>query len=66
MEDNKIKALAEFLGVEEGEIEVSSYDEDIFEYGSEEYLILTDEEADQKTKEYILDRRKTKIYKRSV
>jgi hypothetical protein len=55
MENSKIKALAEFLEVEENEINQSSYDENTFEYGNQEYRVLTDEEADEATKEYISD-----------
>ena len=43
---NRIKALAQLLGCKKSEIEQSSYDENTFEYGSEEYLVVTDEEAD--------------------
>lgn len=53
MTNEKIKTLAQFLEVEEGELEQSSYDENIFNYGNQEYLILTDEEADEKTAEEI-------------
>lgn len=38
MKCNKMKALAEFLGVEEEEIKQSSYNENLFEYGNQEYL----------------------------
>ena len=44
---NRIKALAQLLGCKKSEIEQSSYDENTFEYGSEEYLVVTDEEADE-------------------
>lgn len=44
---NKIKALAQHLGCKKSEITQSSYDENLFEYGSEEYLVVTDEEADE-------------------
>ena len=43
---NKVKALAQHLGVSKKDIEQSSYDENLFEYGSGEYLVVTDEEAD--------------------
>ena len=49
MTNEKIKTLAQFLEVEASELEQSSYDENIFNYGSQEYLILTDEESDEKT-----------------
>lgn len=45
---NKIKALAKHLGCKQKEIQQSSYDENIFETGDyEEYLVVTDDEADQ-------------------
>lgn len=43
---NKKKALAKHLGVKAKEITVSNYDNNIFEYESEEYLVVTDDEAD--------------------
>lgn len=43
---NKIKALAQFLDCKKKDITVSTYDENLLEYGSEEYLVLTDDEAD--------------------
>ena len=55
MEYDKIKTLASFLEVEEEEINQSSYDEKIFELGNQEYLVLTDEEADERARENILD-----------
>jgi hypothetical protein len=51
----KKKALAEHLEIKSSEIEQSSYNENIFEIGNQEYLVLTDDEADQRTKEYIAD-----------
>lgn len=50
---NKIEALANYLEVEQEEINVSAYDENLFEYGQQEYLVLTEEEADQAVKEDI-------------
>ena len=35
--------------------DVDFTNDDLIEIGREEYLVLTDEEADEKTKEYILD-----------
>lgn len=43
---SKRKALAQHLGCKKSEIEQSSYYENIYEYGSQEYLVVTDEEAD--------------------
>ena len=48
-------ALTEHLTAFKNEIEVSTYDDDTFECGSEEYLVLTDKEADVKCRESILD-----------
>lgn len=44
----KLQALANHLGLEVVELHISSYDDCIIEYGSEEYLVVTDEEADEK------------------
>ena len=44
---NKVKALAQFLDCKKKEIEQSSYDENTFEYGSEDYLVVTDDEAEE-------------------
>lgn len=49
----RINALAEFLGEEFDTIEQSEYDELLFEIGRQEYLVLTDAEADERTKAYI-------------
>ena len=49
---SKEEALAKFLECETEEINETNY---CFEYGSQEYLVLTDEEAEEKTKENILD-----------
>lgn len=46
------QALAKLLGVKASEI-YARRDDKVFEYGKEEYLVLTDSEADEKTKEYI-------------
>lgn len=43
----KIKALAKHLECKQKEITVSQYDDQIFEYGNEEYLVVTDDEADE-------------------
>jgi hypothetical protein len=51
----KKQALAKYLEVKQSELEVSSYDDSVFECGGREYMILTDEEADKRAKEYILD-----------
>lgn len=43
---SKKRALAQHLGVKAKEIIKSKYDDNIFEYESEEYLVVTDDEAD--------------------
>lgn len=50
----KIEALSIYLECEEDEIS-EGYDECTFEYGKQEYLVLTEEEADERCKNYILD-----------
>ena len=50
--DNKLKTLAEHLDCEADEIE-QGYDNSTFELGNMEYLVLTDDEADERAKEYI-------------
>lgn len=49
----KINTLANYLECEEEEITQSEYNKNLFEYGREEYLVLTDEEADEEVKNYI-------------
>jgi hypothetical protein len=50
----KKEALAKYLEVEIEEVE-EGYSDDTFEVGRKEYLVLTDDEADEKAKEYILE-----------
>ena len=50
--DNKIKTLAQFIECEVDEIE-RVYSASTFEHGNREYLVLTDDEADERAKEYI-------------
>lgn len=51
----KKQALLQFLNVNEkvneNEVEVSKYNENIFEYHDEEYEVLTDDEADERWEE---------------
>ena len=50
--EERIKVLAEFLGIEESEI-VKGYRDNIFETSDgEEYLVVTDEEADDEFYDY--------------
>lgn len=51
----KEEALAKFLDVEVSDISESRHDECLFESGREEYLVLTDDEADQRARDQILD-----------
>lgn len=50
--DNKIKTLAQFIECEVDEIE-RVYGASTFEHGNREYLVLTDDEADERAKEHI-------------
>lgn len=50
----KIEVLSIYLECEEDEI-LEGYEECTFEYGKQEYLVLTEEEADERCKNYILD-----------
>ena len=54
MVNEKKQALALYLQTKE-EIEISSYDENVLEADGGEYLVLTDEEADERAKEDILN-----------
>jgi hypothetical protein len=49
----KIKVLANFLEVEVDELNQTTYDENTFEYGNQEYLVLAENERDEAVKEYI-------------
>ena len=50
---SKINELAKFLDVETEDLDESSYDESLFSLGSQDYLVYTDEEADEAVKDYI-------------
>jgi hypothetical protein len=50
----KIKVLANFLEVEVDELNQTTYDENTFEYGNQEYLVLAENERDEAVKEYIM------------
>jgi hypothetical protein len=52
---NKLEALARFLECEVNEVECMRYDDNAFENGREEYLVLTDNEADEYATKAILD-----------
>jgi len=53
--NNKIEALRKYLGINEEVEIVEGYDTNIFEVEGSEYLVLTNEEANEKTQEYILE-----------
>lgn len=53
MTDYKKKALADWLGCELADIDDG--EDNQYTYGNEEYLVLTDEEADQLADNYIRD-----------
>lgn len=50
--ETKLTTLAEHIDCEADEIE-QGYDDSTFELGNQEYLVLTDEEADERAKDYI-------------
>lgn len=52
-QENRIEALAQFLGCGTDELNVSSYDDKRIECGSQEYLVCTDSEADDKARREI-------------
>lgn len=53
--EQRIEALARFLGVDPSDITTCSYDECLFDYGRKSYLVLTDEEADDRCRDRITD-----------
>lgn len=58
MIDQKLKALAEHLGLEKDDLDYCGIHEEShneFRHKDESYLVLTDEEADKKAAEYIKD-----------
>jgi hypothetical protein len=50
---SRIEALKQVVEVDEDEIEVVDWRDNLYSVGREEYLVLTDEEADEEVKEYI-------------
>ena len=54
MDRKKAEALSNFIGCDIKEIK-EGYDKNIFEARKGEYWVLTDEEADELTREYITD-----------
>ena len=59
MSKERIKALSKFLEVEEIEVETINYvpekEDTMFSVDGAEYLVLTDDEADQRAADYIRD-----------
>ena len=55
MSKERIKALAEFLEIKEDEIEVTRHNENTFDAEGSEYMVLTDDEADQRAADGIRD-----------
>lgn len=51
----KINALAEYIDVGPEDINESTYNDIIFDSDGDEYLVLTDEEANERTGEYIMN-----------
>ena len=51
--DPRITALANFLECDYEDISEASYGNNTFKYGNQEYLVLTDSEADDVVAEYI-------------
>ena len=54
IKNERVKALKNHLELNDEETnEITLEDGESFHYGDQEYLVLTDEEADEKTEEYI-------------
>ena len=51
----KIECLAKYLECEIEDLTVSTYDDCEFTYGSDEYWVCEDDEADQRAEDYILE-----------
>lgn len=52
--ETRKEALAKFLDVNVDEID-EGYSDDVLEYGNAEYLVLTDDEADEKAHDYTME-----------
>ena len=56
VKNEKVKALQNHLELDKDEVnEITLEDGECFHYGDKEYLVLTDDEADEKAKDYIKD-----------
>jgi hypothetical protein len=54
--DTRITLLAKHLGIEPSDISISKYDDDTLDAGGlGEYLVLEDDDADTRCKDYILE-----------
>lgn len=53
VKEERIKALANYLDVELDELECAKYDENLFIFLNEEYLVLTEEEAYEEVKQEV-------------
>ena len=52
-DDDKMLALREYLDCDVDDLDESTYGDHTYEHGSREYLVLTDDEADEAVAEYI-------------
>lgn len=55
MFDEQIQALAKHLNLDNEDLRMITENGDYYSFGNQEYLVLTDDEADQRAEEYIKD-----------
>ena len=55
MFDAQVQALAKHLDLDNEDLRMIEESNDYYSFGGRDYLVLTDDEADEKAKEYILD-----------
>ena len=55
MFDEQVQALAKHLDLDNEDLKMIEESNDYYSFGGRDYLVLTDDEADEKAKEYILD-----------
>jgi hypothetical protein len=55
MFDEQVQALAKHLDLDNEDLRMIEESNDYYSFGGRDYLVLTDDEADEKAKEYILD-----------
>ena len=54
MDIKKVQAVADFMDLNEiGKANITHQDDHYYTYGNEEYMVLTDAEADEKVREHI-------------